>query len=222
MCKTCAKSSGIACTTCDVSSAWPYLDGNLCSEKCQFGWFGNKNFARCEKCKYPCESCIDNEEKCLSCVTTNVDSVFYEHKCLPHCPKGWVAPLSENQKICRKCNSNCEECNVEVDRCTKCAPGLILNKVDNNCVKKCPLGKSVHLKRTNVCVGCAANCLTCSQKPYQCTSCRENMVLDSKHKPPKCKLSCDDKLGRTVAVNGQCKPCSKSCKRCDGEPDHCT
>ena len=55
MCKTCVKTSGIACTSCDVSSAWPYLDGNICSKNCQFGWFGNKNFAKCEKCNYPCE-----------------------------------------------------------------------------------------------------------------------------------------------------------------------
>jgi len=133
-------------------------------------------------------------------VTTNVDSVFYEHKCLPHCPKGWVNPTLEKANICRKCNDNCEECNDSTDRCTKCAPNLILSLVKNTCVKKCELGKSVHLKKKNICDRCNANCLTCSKKAYHCTSCRPNMVLDTKAKPPKCKISCDDPDGRMVAV----------------------
>lgn len=46
-CLTCSQYDGDICTSCNQSSAIPYLNGNTCSDKCAYGYYGDIALKKC-------------------------------------------------------------------------------------------------------------------------------------------------------------------------------
>ena len=66
-CQNCNYYDGKICTSCFPDSTLPYLNGNTCSDKCSFGFYGNLTSKKCTQCDAPCFSCEGSSSSCTSC-----------------------------------------------------------------------------------------------------------------------------------------------------------
>ena len=237
-CLTCSATSGIQCRSCDPDSEWPFLNGNLCTASCEFGYYGNRETARCDTCKHPCESCVDHEDRCTSCSSANVEKYFFNNECRADgCPFGYVSPRRlegdryVEDNICKKCSDNCVSCEFSTTNCETCPDTKLMNAVDNSCVDICPA--DITVRDGNQCILCDENCKTCgNNNRMDCTSCHTNLVLYLDVQGlNRCTLNCEgvpnenEKAlsgSKQVEVNGTCEPCQSPCERCSGTVSKCT
>ncbi len=88
---TCDKTAD-NCTSCNVSSAYPYLNttAGTCMGKCPTFYYPNLGNSPilCILCESPCNDCT-NKTKCLSCVAPYY---FYNGTCRSNCPSGVTIP----------------------------------------------------------------------------------------------------------------------------------
>ncbi|EWS75215.1 leishmanolysin family protein (macronuclear) [Tetrahymena thermophila SB210] len=239
-CKSpCSKCNGLAdkCTACitnynlniSLQSCSPVCDSSCktCSEaqdaskclSCQDGFFLISN--TCQKCKQPCQTCQDQADKCLSCISNDFKYDALQFKCTSSCHsscKTCTGPSQSNctscfdsfyldNNQCQTCLSPCDNCSISQDNCTSCINGYNLNS------NKCE-------------IICDSSCQTCSapKSPNSCTSCKDGFYLDKGQCKPcqspcsKCSSSetqCTDCISNYKLASNQCIPiCDKSCKNC--------
>jgi len=142
-CKTCGNSNAQWCTSCNVDSEFPFLDGSTCAEECSFGKFGNLANGKCEPCQKPCETCVGDAGTCLSCFQTAEEKFLGHSQCLTKCPARTVADVTKKSTICQDCSSNCADCIGTPTNCSACPSGLFLNMLDYTCVETCPADLTV-------------------------------------------------------------------------------
>ena len=123
--------------------------------------------------------------------------IFNEIGCIEEKPNGTFY-LSEEFKILKRCNDNCEECESS-EKCNICKKGF-----KNNGTGQC---EPIH---------CHSNCETCeedsfSEENQKCISCKNDLLLQEKNCVEKCSV------GYYKQENNQtksCLRCSKNCKKC--------
>jgi len=75
--------SPLVCTTCNTTSAQPYLFNNQCVPKCKTGYYQNPETYTCDQCQAPCLSCALGTNNCPSCQSGNY---LVRGTCRPECP----------------------------------------------------------------------------------------------------------------------------------------
>ena len=123
--------------------------------------------------------------------------IFNEIGCIEEKPNGTFY-LSEEFKILKRCNDNCDECESS-EKCNICKKGF-----KNNGTGQC---EPIH---------CHSNCETCeevsfSEENQKCISCKNDLLLQEKN----CVEKCSE--GYYKQENNQpksCLRCSKNCKKC--------
>ncbi|KAL4503914.1 hypothetical protein ABPG72_022544 [Tetrahymena utriculariae] len=202
-----------SCKTCSEAK-----DSSKCLS-CQDGYFFTSN--TCQKCKQPCQTCQDQSDKCLSCITSDFTYDASQFKCTSSCHSSCKTCSGPSQSNCTSCfdsfyldNSQCKACLSPCDNCTKS---------QDNCTS-CINGYTLN---TNKCeITCDSSCQTCSapKNPNNCTSCKDGFYLNkgqckSCQSPcSKCsnaETQCTDCIPNYKLESNQCKPvCDKSCKNC--------
>ncbi len=130
-CLTCSLSR-TNCTSCDTSSANPYLYGGTCNIVCLFGYYPDASFT-CRICTSPCASCSNaSTSACVSCL-----SGYHQlnNTCYSTCPAGYYP----NATICTICVSNCQTC-TDSSTCLSCITNFYL--YGSNCLASCPVGSA--------------------------------------------------------------------------------
>ena len=162
-CKTCSGEEENECLSCDIG--YIFKEG-----KCL------KCFETCNECKE--QSFNIKEQKCISCKYPN--QLLQEDKgnCLDNCLDGYY----EDNKICRKCHSNCLTCNhsysEENYQCTSCKDNQLLEYDTKKCINKCDIS---YYEKSKMCFKCNSNCKSCSRESENnnnyCISCNENSTF---------------------------------------------
>ena len=183
-----------------------------CVPRCPDGSFISGG--KCKPCDQNCLTCV-NKDTCTTCkgkLTKSADG-----KCNPDCQLGKVRVLGE----CIYCQDpNCLICsNLNINKCSKCVPGLILYK--DECLTKCPVGTTKN-PDTNTCSPCSIYCDQCDMK--KCIKCTPGFYVFEKN--PNYCTRCTNKS--VVVVNNTtcatCKPAnclkcvssnSEKCEVCD-------
>jgi proprotein convertase subtilisin/kexin type 5 len=223
-CLTCEYTSGTSCTSCDVNSENPFLNGKDCSDTCPYGEFGNRDTATCEPCDYPCEQCVDTSSTCTSCRQDSLDKFYFENQCLAECPPGQYTESEARDNVCLPCSENCLTCELSADSCTSCPASQILNNLDGTCVQSCPEDLSIYSPKNathpiDTCEPCTSSCKTCKFDTFHCTSCRDPLSLRPWEST--CVLECDVFYQSSVSIDNVCVGCSSSCSACQNQPDYC-
>ena len=104
------------CYECSDSNEYPDSEG-FCMPSC--------NITNCTVCNDPCQTCIENPDKCTSCKTGNL----HQHTCVDPCPEGYFPDNGE----CLKCHEYCKTCTEgTAGDCLECTEGTF--KVVGICV----------------------------------------------------------------------------------------
>jgi hypothetical protein len=209
------------CKTCDST--------DTCTE-CKSGY--QLSFIPTEnkyKCVSPCGSgkTLNKDNSCTTCTSTYCDQCQVydpstcqvcqkgynllitgqyknETKCINVCPKSYY----QEDKTCKECPTNCEECENK-STCKVCNKGYIL--LDGKCVDRCP---DKFTERNSKCVPCTdSNCLDCDNvDTRQCKSCGNSFYLkeDTKECVPICPKGYFIK-----GLNSKiCSRCTDNCENC--------
>ena len=196
-CLTCS-SLRTNCTSCDSSSANPYLYSAMCNTGCQFGYYPDVSMT-CKSCTSPCASCTNaSTNACITCING-----YYQLNttCYATCPNSFYP----NATICSSCLSPCQTCS-DKSTCLSCISNYYL--FGSNCIDACPNGTAII--NGTICQYCSSSCKTCqSSNSSSCTSCYTTTYLNGNT----CISSCP---GTTFADNTTniCQPCVSPCLLC--------
>ena len=132
---SCIKCDGTSknCNLCNYADNYfslfnqPFICVQICPETT---W---KNFLekKCSPCHESYNICKDNFPMCEKCSDGFYPLSDNSKSCFLKCPVGYVFDL--NNKICRKCSTNCLDCNLD-GSCNKCFSSFFLNKKEKICV----------------------------------------------------------------------------------------
>ncbi|KRW99236.1 Insulin-like growth factor binding protein, N-terminal [Pseudocohnilembus persalinus] len=210
-CQNC--SSEQICTSCPDNSY--RIPGEKCL--CEQYYFDNGYDPICQPCKFPCLTCVDQENICLTC-----DGEFREPSTC-QCIDGYYE-TSDN--ICEPCDSNCSTCETTSDNCLTCKYGLFRAYEPPSC--ECLQGYFA-TDLNNNCVKCKKNCKTCDN-PETCSKCINNISLlpycnniqgqyyskqiEGKYIDFQCPIQC-----KTCDENGECLTCQNGVNRINTPPE---
>ena len=160
-------------------------------------------YENCELCRT--NSNDENNQKCVICKDKYVNQ---DGNCLDKCSDGYY---ETNDRICLKCNDNCNTCQNNSKYCTSC-------KLSNYFLNE----------KTHECQECDQNCRTCEIEKNHCTSCINNdyFINQTYH----CELKCDYNICKECMPstfhcleckypnyfleNGRCIKCNDNCETC--------
>lgn len=93
--------------------------------------------------------------------------------CIGECPDFY----SEIRGSCRKCESPCDACSGEINKCTSCDGSNGLKyRFGYKCLTECPAGTMLNETR-NSCDGCRSGCQVCDfYEPWQCLKCNSGQL----------------------------------------------
>ncbi len=147
-CYQCQENALGTCITCENGY---YLSNGKCKaiEACSSGQYWNTTTNACAACNPSCKTCSGSASNCTSCYTDYTPPLeldpskleyLYNGQCLQACPLGYTPDYS-NDKKCEEyeCNSPCETCSGESDKCYTCLdeyPYLY----EDYCYANCPAG----------------------------------------------------------------------------------
>jgi len=197
-CATC-DISDTNCTSCEARSAPSaplYLFDYECLDECPSGISVFRN-ELCLPCAAKCKTCEDEPEECVTCESyMRFDPL--NRDCLEAC----VADVQVYDALtgrCHTCHENCESCVGDVDTCTSCKAGFVLN-MESSCTSECSAGPPNQTPVDGVCRECAEPCKTCSGKIDTCTACMEDYLLYKNT----CVDHCPEKYEENGAEINQC------------------
>ena len=145
-----------------------FINEQLYLIECNKGTKYNSDTNQCipDKCNGNCDGCTtysenDGDQKCIACKNKNL--FLEEGNCIEKCHKGYFAFSQE----CKKCDDNCDSCDLKSNNCTSCIKGKYLDK-----------SEEIHS-----CKDCSKNCETClkgEEDGYDnCKTC--NLTSDFKY-----------------------------------------
>ncbi|KAE8748948.1 hypothetical protein FOCC_FOCC004353, partial [Frankliniella occidentalis] len=142
-----------------------YKLDNACVSRCPPRSYLSKD-ASCLPCHESCETCAGpGPDSCLSCAPAHL-RVTDLAVCLQQCPDGYFEDSEKG--VCIPCAANCVSCSDQPDRCTVCAPRLLMH--GSKCYAACPPG--TFNITSDKCQECHSSCDTCSgPDETQCISC---------------------------------------------------
>ncbi|UJR15817.1 hypothetical protein I4U23_002746 [Adineta vaga] len=204
--------TGYQCTSCEVTSKFPYLQYHTCVSSCSPGFYLSKSTSQCLPCYDACLNCTaSSETSCLSCKLGYV-YLPESHRCEKYNGKPYYIDKSTSETY--PCHSSCTQC--KGPNPTDCIACNLVTEVllsDGHCVNDCPDGFYINESRTveietNVCLPCTLGCKGCN-KEKQCVRCYEDkgyhLVGDE------CAPTCSD---NSYTDGTSCKPCQHPCLTC--------
>lgn len=112
------------CTTCTPSGRTPFFFKFDCLAECP-ALVSIPGGRVCSECDPTCLTCEDSVDKCTSCEAYMRFDTF-NNKCLEACLADIQIYDVENEK-CETCEEKCSSCVGDVDTCTSCKDGYVLN-----------------------------------------------------------------------------------------------
>ena len=109
-----------------------------CYKTCPNGYFFDQSNAldiRCGKCASPCGTCVDQEDKCMSCNGDNNMTYVWDFGCYDQCPIKTAPDMSTLR--CLACEDHCNQCGTETGSCYECERPYLLEM--GYCVQECTL-----------------------------------------------------------------------------------
>ncbi|EAR84803.2 zinc finger lsd1 subclass family protein (macronuclear) [Tetrahymena thermophila SB210] len=207
-CLTCSGPNPDQCITC-LPPKKLQTKNNTCSLTCpDTDQYQDSN--KCINCDSTCASCsAAGPNSCTKCKSP----LFLDtNKCVPSCPNGQFADLSD--LTCKPCDSNCLTCSNSSIQCLTCQKPLIFQPKTKQCVNSCDDNQYFD-SVSNSCLSCDSNCKGCINSSTQCTSCNPPNYL---------KLStCTSDCGKNQygdSADQKCKPCDTTCLTCSGPNDN--
>ncbi|EAR96178.2 surface protein (macronuclear) [Tetrahymena thermophila SB210] len=178
-CNNCTNNT--SCTKCIDSY---YISGNTCAP-----------------CDNTCYSCTGpGKNQCTKCQNNYYISEKLNNYCDPNCDLNqgqFVDQSNPDQKYCKKCISNCKNCNNNTS-CTKCIDNYYLSG--------------------NTCAPCDNTCYSCTGPgKNQCTKCQNNYYISEKlnnYCEPNCDLDQGQFVDQSNPDQKYCKKCITNCKNC--------
>ena len=118
------------CTSCDLNSDFGFFFKNECLKECPAEISVVTDGKICEECDHSCLTCEERSDKCLTCPQhMKLDPIAFT--CSAECqPETQI--YNPDLEHCDTCNETCSKCRGDVNYCTECKPGFVLNK-DNSC-----------------------------------------------------------------------------------------
>ncbi|KAH0575813.1 Cysteine-rich membrane protein 2 [Spironucleus salmonicida] len=217
--ENCAECNGNSCAKC--RSEFKLISGGCIKDQCQsdadcakseFCAVSPSEVNLCKACGSMCQSCTENENKCLSCK----NGMFLDQNVCKTCGTSIAAGvqcqcgdiLVDN---CGKCGDNvCEICvsgfRLEADKCTLCS-------------------EEQQLGRYCTCQGFSiTNCISCDD--IGCSACKTPLTLKGQVcLADECLIDSECKRGQfcqtSSIVTNACVTCADSCDQCAGSAENC-
>jgi len=177
-----------------------------------------KNYFKknCSICNESCKNCNDDTRNCLECEIDYFPLEDDRSLCFKKCPVGYILnDLSENI-FCKKCSSNCENCDLK-NNCLLCTNGFLLNIIDNKCYSSCIKGYYGD-SPNRICKQCIEPCLDCSSSNV-CLTCVKGFFIDPLFSDKNCVKTCTEGYWPND-LNNKCEICDTKCKICSSK-DKC-
>lgn len=209
-CKTCDSSD--SCLVCNPGFELSFISSEnkyKCMSPCGSGKTLNKDNV-CKNCTISyCDQCqVFDPSTCQVCqkgynllITGQYKN---ETKCVDLCPKSFY----QEDRTCKECPINCEDCENK-NTCKICNKGYLL--LNGKCVDRCP---EKFTERNSKCIPCTdINCIDCDNvDTTKCKSCSNSFYLkeDTKECVPICPKSYFIK-----GLNSKiCSRCTDNCENC--------
>ena len=199
-------SSATNCTECE--NLFP-LHNNACGS-CPDDHWNNNNV--CEECLEGCIECT-NATECTKCeaglrlVDKDAEESNDADHCTPNCDDGYGEVTISEVENCSKCtDSNCLQCNGDVDVCKKCNSSTYLH--EGECKSECP-DPTYERDSDRSCQPCDETCASCSDSE-SCDTCIEGLLF----KENSCLTECPDYW---IPIEDNCVECQESdisCLKC--------
>ena len=210
-------------------------------QSCKLGYTLSSGY--CINCPVGCESCASDMSKCYSCI----DGYTYENysckkKCKINCqscddPCTVCDPgFLSIQGDCLPCLSPCFSCIGNIDRCSSCISGFLLDDYTctascvehcKTCDDPCTLCDEGYILFKGVCEACSSNCRTCLFSPSNCITCDPWQILQNNKCVDTCIENCIDCSYPCRACNpgytllkGKCKSCKTYLSESDIQVDY--
>ncbi|KAH0576070.1 Cysteine-rich membrane protein 2 [Spironucleus salmonicida] len=197
-CDTCLNAN--TCLTCQNGN---YLE----NEQCQLCSVGQKIACTCGNAKH-CGTC--DEKKPTTCLTCMHGFASTKEGVCDTCGEGFFKNGSDDNFTCEPClTTNCAQCPVRKDRCTKCVYNMYLN-FRTQC-QQCLKGDRILCHCGNV-----VNCATCSTDKLQtCGDCMSGYEIDKSGSCTICALD-------FVQIGDKCVRCRANyCEKCSADALKC-
>ena len=187
------------CTTCDATSAQPYLYLSACVSDCPLYTYSDEHNA-CLDCEDPCLECL-SPTHCVSC-QPGYRLYADVQMCYSACP---AYTIEVGASECQACQSPCLECTGQSTTCTSCIETYYLVSASSTCSTTCT---SPYFAIDRQCLRCAPPCSTCANgQPYTCTGCQTGYFLLAST----CYTSCPPS---TFVSGTSCQVCTSGCYEC--------
>jgi len=213
-CRTCNKSASY-CLTCNKNYYAIQLEPSKCVLNCPEKTWKNFIDKYCSPCHESCKNCLDSTVNCLECNDGYFPLEDNKKLCFKNCPPGYI--LDSVNKICKKCPSNCESCNLN-SICLLCFSGYFLYIKDKQCYSRCEPGYYVN-NTDRVCVQCVSPCIECFSSSF-CSACIQDQFLNPLLTANNCATTCPDGYWANSST-AKCEICDKKCKICKSSSKNC-
>jgi len=206
-CKRCEKNAKY-CLSCNYGYYYLVTSPSVCVSQCPVKTWTNFLEGNCSLCDASCKNCLDGTKNCLECEVGYFSLEDNKKLCFSNCPAGYI--FDQENKICKKCPSKCEVCNLD-NTCSKCFENYFLNKKLKQCFTKCDSGFFAN-RVQKICSECIYPCLECSSSNV-CLSCPANLFLNPLLNELNCVNYCPDGYWAD-STNNTCSECNLKCKLC--------
>ncbi|KAL4480118.1 hypothetical protein ABPG74_020634 [Tetrahymena malaccensis] len=179
----------------------------LCNQGYYFN--NNKQNPQCISCDKSCLECNGPQNnQCTSCP----DKFQFQNGQCIQCQLNNGEYFDQNQRICQPCLANCQTCSNN-NTCDICESGFQL--IGNGCLPSCQ--NNQFRDKNYICQNCASTCLTCVDTATTCTSCQNDLYLNTQ------SSSCQkcDQPGFFIQKD-KCIPCDSTCLTCINTAITCT
>jgi proprotein convertase subtilisin/kexin type 5 len=216
-CTTCSGGTSI-CTSCDSTSATPYLKYglNLCAAACPDGQYAPTSSFTCALCDSNCLTCSTTSTYCLTCglsLSSGLPLYLSNNTCLATCSFGYYGASGN---ACSSCDTSCLGCTQSSTNCISCASTYFRKAGSTLCLGTCPDGYYAD-SGTNLCTLCPLGCKLCSMNTsVSCSVCMAaagvQYYLDSTTNT--CVPQCPSTYYPSVSSTPSCNACSGNCATC--------
>lgn len=210
------------CTTCN-DNYYPLSNktSDCYDSDCKDGYYFNNK--KCEICGSSCYSCSKtNKDYCTKCASGYYPLEDALNICLEKVPSGYFL----DNMMFKKCDNNCNTCNVTATSCIQCKTSFykiyndyIINNL-SPCYPQTTPGFYIHSitynnTKVDLLEFCQSHCDQCSSKT-NCTKCSENYFLDLN---ANCVSLCP--LNTYLKDKSICVECQSPCATCKTNSQNC-
>lgn len=190
------------CLNCDASCRKCENDPSYCLE-CSETYLRIINSKRCvNSCPSSyylftdvCVKCPENCVNCIENICTECDENFSLTESKDCVTKCHTDQFINSKHICTNCSLGCASCS-NLEKCSQCKNGYVLNLNSSSCEKECAKGQ-YWIKSNDTCSNCMIDCEECKFYSWNCSKCKTSFFF----------LNFD--------IAGICIDCPSNCEICN-------